>query len=75
MYYMIRDNKDRTITVSKWNDGAVPIKVYTLKPDPIGRYSCDCMSGYHRRYCKHADMVTDWVKSGRPQQVIISDKK
>lgn len=70
MCYMIRDNNDKTITISKWEDGKQPIRVYTLKPDPIGRYSCNCMSGYHRRYCKHADMAVNWVKAGRPSPIV-----
>ena len=65
-YYLIRENADKTITVSKWDYGKQPARVYTLRPDKYIKWSCDCPAGYHHRMCKHAQMVEQWIKDGKP---------
>lgn len=71
IYYMIRQDTNAKYTVTKWDGGSLPVQVYLVQRDKGDRFTCTCPSGYHRRYCKHMDMVRKWLRSGAPEGATI----
>jgi hypothetical protein len=68
--YLIRKDGAFQWIVSKWDFSVIPIEVYRVKQG-TNKMSCSCASGYNRGYCKHTDMVKDWVKRGCPEGDIV----
>ncbi len=63
-FYLIRDtDRPDEYIVSKWEE---------LSPEPKAIYrvtlgkrnKCNCPSGHNRGYCKHPQMVKDWIGKG-----------
>ena len=65
--YLLRDDMNGKITISKWEGGVVPTQVYRVQLNEGRKNECNCPSGSYRGYCKHLDMARGWVKLGKPE--------
>ena len=60
--YLIREDSKDQWTISKWEDGVIPVQVYEVKRPRGNTLTCNCPSGYHRKYCKHIDLIRNFIK-------------
>ena len=49
--------------VHKWNGGHMPEVSYKVTQNRKGGFDCGCASGRYRGYCKHTDMVREYIKA------------
>lgn len=67
MYYLIRRDNNFSFTVTKWDDGTMPIRDYKVWYDKKNQLQCNCPSGRYRGYCRHKDYVKNFVAMGEPE--------
>lgn len=73
--YQIVDAKAKnSYIVTSWTHGKSPKNIYTVTKSG-NKWSCDCPT--RTTYCKHIDMVKQWIKDGKPSEwdVDMSDLK
>lgn len=63
--YIIRDAGDQlnSYIVTSWTHGKAPTNVYTVNKQGA-KWKCNCPT--RTPYCKHIDMVKQWIKDGKP---------
>jgi hypothetical protein len=65
--YIIKDTKTpNQYIVTKWTHGKAPKDVYTISNNN-NKWYCNCPA--HKGYCKHIDLVKEWIKEGKPNQI------
>jgi len=69
--YIIKDDKlKNSYVVTSWTTGKAPKNVYTVSKAG-NKWSCNCPT--KTSYCKHIDMVKEWIKDGKPNPLIDKD--
>lgn len=68
MEYIIKDGSAKnTYIVTSWSSGKQPKNIYTLT-NFNKKWSCNCPT--KTPYCKHIDMVKDYIKQGKPNMFL-----
>jgi len=64
--YLIIDAKVKnSYVVTSWTHGKAPKNVYTVSKAGK-KWLCNCPT--RTSYCKHIDMVKQWLKDGKPSE-------
>ena len=62
--YIIKDGKAKnSYIVTSWTTGKAPKNIYTVNKQG-NKWKCNCPT--RTPYCKHIDMVNEWIKVGKP---------
>jgi hypothetical protein len=51
--------------VHKWTGGRLPEVSYKVTENRKGGLDCACASGRYRGYCKHTEMVREYIKADK----------
>jgi len=64
--YMIRQvgKAPKAYEVTKWTRGKGPAEIYRVVDTGKGLQG-NCPAAQRRGYCKHIDMVKEWIKKGK----------